>query len=333
MTTTTTTALERVTDDVFSDIELRTLAGFLGGYSGLTREAYALDLRQFAQWCQDRAITLFAVARGGIEGFARNLDDRGRARATISRRLCTITCLYKYAVEEGLLDRSPAVHVRRPRLDYESNATGLDRNEVGAMLVAAGLAGAREHALISLLALMGCECPKRSAPTSSSSASNAVTGRWSCTARAARPSRSRSPHAPRGPSILLSGNAVPGRSCATATATAWIGTGPQGSCDVSPEGPGSSSGSGQTRCGTRSSLPPSTPASLSAMSKKPPVTPTRAPPCVTTGPECRSTGTPPTSCPPSSPAPADSQKCSLRARHNERGAGNLGACAARDGWS
>jgi hypothetical protein len=29
--TTTTTALERVTDDVFSDTELRTLAGFLGG--------------------------------------------------------------------------------------------------------------------------------------------------------------------------------------------------------------------------------------------------------------------------------------------------------------
>jgi integrase/recombinase XerD len=45
------------------------------------------------------------------------------------------------------------VHVRRPRLDYESNATGLDRNEVGAMLVTAGLAGARDHALISLLAL------------------------------------------------------------------------------------------------------------------------------------------------------------------------------------
>ena len=29
--TTTTTALERITDDVFSDLELRTLAGFLGG--------------------------------------------------------------------------------------------------------------------------------------------------------------------------------------------------------------------------------------------------------------------------------------------------------------
>jgi integrase/recombinase XerD len=32
---------------------------------------------------------------------------------------------------------------------------GLDRNEVGALLVAAGLAGARDHALISVLALNG----------------------------------------------------------------------------------------------------------------------------------------------------------------------------------
>jgi integrase len=58
-------------------------------------------------------------------------------------------------VEEDLLDHSPAAHVRRPRLDYESHATGLDRNELGAMLVAAGLGPAQEHALISLLALNG----------------------------------------------------------------------------------------------------------------------------------------------------------------------------------
>jgi integrase/recombinase XerD len=54
-----------------------------------------------------------------------------------------------------LLDHSPAAHVRRPRLDYESHATALDRNEVGALLVAAGLGEAAEHALISLLALNG----------------------------------------------------------------------------------------------------------------------------------------------------------------------------------
>ena len=32
-----------------------------------------------------------------------------------------------------------AAHVRRPRLDYESHAVALDRNELGALLVAAGL--------------------------------------------------------------------------------------------------------------------------------------------------------------------------------------------------
>ena len=63
--------------------------------------------------------------------------------------------LHRYAVEEELLDHSPAAHVRRPRLDYESHATALDRNEVGALLVAAGLGPAAEHALISLLALNG----------------------------------------------------------------------------------------------------------------------------------------------------------------------------------
>ena len=62
---------------------------------------------------------------------------------------------YRYAEQDGLLDRSPAVHVRRPRLDYESHATGLDRNEVGALLVADGLGRPAEHALISLLAING----------------------------------------------------------------------------------------------------------------------------------------------------------------------------------
>ena len=50
---------------------------------------------------------------------------------------------------------SPAARVRRPRLDYESHATGLDRNELGALLVPAGLGPTAEQALISLLALNG----------------------------------------------------------------------------------------------------------------------------------------------------------------------------------
>jgi integrase/recombinase XerD len=40
-------------------------------------------------------------------------------------------------------------------VDCESHAIALDRNELGALLVAAGLGPPLEHALISLLALNG----------------------------------------------------------------------------------------------------------------------------------------------------------------------------------
>jgi integrase/recombinase XerD len=73
----------------------------------------------------------------------------------VTRRLCTIAGFYRYAVEEELLEHSPAAHVRRPRVDYESHAVALDRNELGALLVAAGLGPPAEHALISPLALNG----------------------------------------------------------------------------------------------------------------------------------------------------------------------------------
>ncbi len=131
------------------------LVGFLSGYSGLTLDAYRLDLRQFVAWCTERDVRLFGARRVDIEQFGRHLEGLGRARATVARRLGTIVCFYRYAEQEGLIERSPAVHVRRPRLDYESHATGLDRNEVGSLLVAAGLSGARDHALLSLLALNG----------------------------------------------------------------------------------------------------------------------------------------------------------------------------------
>ena len=81
--------------------------------------------------------------------------NRAGPGATVTRRLSTTPGFYEYAVQEELLDRSPAAHVRRPRVDYESHAVALDRNELGALLVAAGLGPPAGHALISLLALNG----------------------------------------------------------------------------------------------------------------------------------------------------------------------------------
>jgi hypothetical protein len=53
MTTTTSSpsTVIAVAEPVFTNAERLMLAGFLAGYTGLTRDAYALDLRQFAGWC------------------------------------------------------------------------------------------------------------------------------------------------------------------------------------------------------------------------------------------------------------------------------------------
>ena len=53
------------------------------------------------------------------------------------------------------LDKNPALNVRRPNVHDESRTLGLDRNELGSLLVQAGLGDLRDGALITLLALNG----------------------------------------------------------------------------------------------------------------------------------------------------------------------------------
>ena len=79
-----------VSEPLFSEGGRVALAGFLAGYSGLTCDAYTLDLRMYAAWCVRRGLHLFPVRRADIECFGRDMEAAGRARATIARRLCTI---------------------------------------------------------------------------------------------------------------------------------------------------------------------------------------------------------------------------------------------------
>ena len=87
MSSTTNTRRVAMRRELFSSQEELALTGFLSGYSGLTREAYMLDLRQYVAWCAERRVVLFGARLADIEAFGRNLETAGRARATISRRL------------------------------------------------------------------------------------------------------------------------------------------------------------------------------------------------------------------------------------------------------
>ena len=128
MATTSTSTAVTVVESVFTEPERLALTGFLAGYSGLTREAYAWTCASSPPGALSITCCCSRPAAPTSSASPATWKPRGRARATITRRLCTVTGFYRYAVEEELLDHSPAAHVRRPRLDYESHATGLDRN-------------------------------------------------------------------------------------------------------------------------------------------------------------------------------------------------------------
>jgi hypothetical protein len=286
MTTTTperpTAMLVPVDDPLFRIGDRQALAGFLAGYNGLTRDAYTLDLRQYTAWCTLHGLHLFQAKRVDIESFRGDMEAAGRARATVARRLCTIAGFYRYAEEEELLTHSPAAHVRRPRLDYESHATALDRNELGALLVAAGLGTAQEHALMSLLALNGLRISE--ALGADIDAMGSERGHRTLTVVRKGGKTATIPLAPRSARSLdlAIGEPSTGRSSAVPMGNGSTATAPVASSAASRSGRVLPSRSAHTPCGTPSSPPLSTPASHSVTSRRPHRTPTRGQRCATT---------------------------------------------------
>lgn len=128
---------------------------FVASYSSPgTRQAYSTQLRLWFDWCDWHGLEpLTDVRRPHVELYARELETRGLAPATVALKLVVITGWYRYCVEEQLVEHSPAVHVRRPKVSQESTRLGLDRTELGAFLVQAGLSGGNDHVLACLLAL------------------------------------------------------------------------------------------------------------------------------------------------------------------------------------
>ena len=130
-------------------------AAWLLGYSGATRAAYASDLADFAAWLDRAGLRPFDATRAAIEAYARELELARRSAATVARRLASLSGFYSYAVDEGLIGRSPVARVRRPRVPEDSPRLGLDRAQLGAFLDVAERSSARDGALAMLLGLSG----------------------------------------------------------------------------------------------------------------------------------------------------------------------------------
>jgi site-specific recombinase XerD len=275
----------------------------LAGYTANTRTSYTTDLRLFASWCAGNGVRLLAVKRAHLELFARHMEAEGRMRSTVARRLSTLASFYRYCHVEGVLRRNPAANVRRPKVDHESRTLGLDRNELGALLVQAGLGTARDHALIALLALNGL----RISEALGADIGHLDIDRGHRTLRIVRKGGKQVtiPLAPRTARALdlYVGERAVGPIFITADGRRMDRSAADRTVKRLARRAGSTSGSRLTVCATPSLPPRWTPGWRCVTSKRRHRMPILARRCVMTVGASRSTGTPPTSSPPSSPAP------------------------------
>lgn len=130
---------------------------FLAGYEGNTRAAYTKDLEIFYRWCALHQLDPMMASRPHLELFSRHLsEERFNKPASVHRRLTTIRCFYRMATIDEYIPKSPAEHLRLPKLYFdESKTLGLSRTELAAIIHHARGANSYEWALVALMGLCG----------------------------------------------------------------------------------------------------------------------------------------------------------------------------------
>ena len=123
----------------FTD-ELRlAVAAYLARFKGSSREHTQSDLRCYLSWCTERGLDPLAARRPHLELYIRWMQEIRRFKpSTVSRRFSVAAGFYRTCVIDGLLEHSPAEHVRRPTVPAESPTLGFTHLQFEALLTAAG---------------------------------------------------------------------------------------------------------------------------------------------------------------------------------------------------
>jgi site-specific recombinase XerD len=101
------------------------VAAYLARFKGSSREHTESDLRCYLAWCADRGLDPLAARRPHLELYIRWMQEIRRFKpSTVSRRFSVTAGFYRTCVIDGLLDHSPAEHVRRPSVPPESLTLG-----------------------------------------------------------------------------------------------------------------------------------------------------------------------------------------------------------------
>jgi integrase len=141
----------------FTDQLRLAVAAYLARFAGSSRQHTESDLRCYLSWCTERGLDPLAARRPHLELYIRWMQEIRHVKpSTVSRRFSVVAGFYKTCVVDGLLDHSPAEHVRRPAVPPESPTLGFTHLQFEALLTAARQSpDPCNFALVTMLGLPG----------------------------------------------------------------------------------------------------------------------------------------------------------------------------------
>jgi integrase/recombinase XerD len=141
----------------FTDRLRLAVAAYLARFKGSSREHTESDLRCYLSWCAERGLDPLAARRPHLELYIRWMQEIRRFRpSTVSRRFSVVAGFYRTCVLDGLIEHSPAEHVRRPAVPAESPTLGFTHLQFEALLTAARESpNPCDFALVAMLGLLG----------------------------------------------------------------------------------------------------------------------------------------------------------------------------------
>jgi len=141
----------------FSDQLRLAVAAYLARFKGASRYHTESELRCFLAWCAEHSLDPLAARRPHLELYIRWMQEVRRFKpSTVSRRFSVAAGFYRTCVIDGLLEHSPAEHVRRPSVPPESPTLGFTHLQFEALLTAARESSSPcDFALVAMLGLLG----------------------------------------------------------------------------------------------------------------------------------------------------------------------------------
>ncbi|GGQ60492.1 tyrosine recombinase XerD [Couchioplanes caeruleus subsp. azureus] len=128
--------------------------------SAHTRDAYRRDVAAWLGWCAERGVDPLRASFLDVNAYARGLESRELAPATVARKLSGLSSWYDFLVKLRAVEANPVAGADRPYVSRDHSATvGLSPEEVDAVIAAAeagtGAAAVRHRAVVALLADLG----------------------------------------------------------------------------------------------------------------------------------------------------------------------------------